>query len=254
MIGAILLAALGSLAVGRKVESWTATSTIAIGTMPTLESILGLAGAAVEPVESARDLVTRIGAVQFQRTVLADARKALPDSRGAFGGASLRGIVIGDSSIRLEASSASKEGAATMLQQAVLAIQAAHQRLFEPRIELLRSVRARLQDARALLNDALRKGRMDFTPARPDGISTGAVFVESPGASVDRMLNIDTRIALLAYIERTVRMTGPQDGLSPATEGPREVNLVQRAILAGLGILLFVGLLSFFLRRPARLG
>jgi hypothetical protein len=254
MIGAILLAALGSLAVGRKVESWTATSTIAIGTMPTLQSILGLAGAGVEPVESARDLVTRIGAVQFQSTVLADARKALPDSRGAFGGASLRGIVVGDSSIRLEASSASKEEAATLLQQAVLAIQAAHQRLFEPRMELLHSVRARLQDARVLLNDALRKSSMDLAPARPDGGSFGAAFVESPGASVDRMLNVDTRIALLAYIERTVKMTGPQDGSSPATEGPREVNLVQRAILAGLGILLFVGLLTFFLRRPARLG
>lgn len=252
MIGAILLAALGSLAVGRKVQSWTATSTIAIGTVPSLESILGPAGAGVEPVESARDLVTRIGAVQFQSTVLADARKALPDSRGAFAGASLRGIVVGDSLIRLEASSASKEEAVTLLRQAVLAIQAAHQRSFEPRMELLHSVRARLQDARALLSDALKK--MDFTPARPDGISIGPTLVESPGTSVDRMLNIDTRIALLAYLERTVRMTGPQDGSPPATEGPREVNLVQRAILAGLGILLFVGLLTFFLRRPARLG
>lgn len=119
-------------------------------------------------------------------------------------------------------------------------------------MELLHSLRARLQDARALLNDALKK--MDFTPVRPDGISIGPALVESPGASVDRMLNIDTRIVLLAYLERTVRMTGPQDGSSPATEGPREVNLVQRAILAGLGILLFVSLLTFFLRRPARLG
>ncbi|MEY9186234.1 hypothetical protein ABIG06_000150 [Bradyrhizobium sp. USDA 326] len=252
MIGAILLAALGSLAVGQRVESWTATSTIAIGTVPSLQSILGPAGAGVEPVESARDLVTRIGTVQFQSTVLADARKAFPDSRRAFGGASLRGIVIGDSSIRLEASSASKEEAVTLLQQAVLAIQAAHQRLLEPRMELLRSMRARLQDARAVLSDALKK--MEFTPARPDGISIGSTLVESPGTSVDRMLNIDTRIALLAYLERTVRMTGPQDGSPPATEGPREVNLVQRAILAGLGILLFVGLLTFFLRRPARLG
>lgn len=205
-------------------------------------------------MESARDLVTRIGAVQFQSTVLADARKALPDSRGAFGGASLRGIVIDDSSIRLEASSASKEEAATLLQQGILAIQAAHKRLFEPRMELFHSVRARLQDARAQLNDAFRKGSMDFTPARPEGGSIGVAFMESPGASVDRILNVDTRIALLAYIERTVKMTGPQDGSSPATEGPREVNLVQRAILAGLGILLFIGLLTYFLRRPARLG
>ncbi|WP_141937030.1 hypothetical protein [Bradyrhizobium sp. UNPA324] len=253
VIGAILLAALGSLAVGRKVQSWTATSTIAIGTMPTLESILGLAGAAIEPVENARDLVTRIGALQFESTVLAEAQKALPDSRGAFAGASLRGIVIGDSSIRLEASSASKEEAVTLLRQAVLAIQAAHQRLSEPRMELLRSVRARLQEARALLDDALKKSKMDITPARPDGIFTGPVFTESPGASVDRMLNVDTRIALLAYLERTVRTTGLQDGSSPATEGPREVNLVQRAILAGLGMLLFISLLTFVLRRPARL-
>jgi len=254
VIGAILLAALGSLAVGRKVESWTATSTIAIGKVPTLEGILGLAGAAVEPIESTRDLVTRIGAVQFQSAVLSDARKALPDSRGAFAGASLRGIVDGDSSIYLEASCASKEEAVILLRQAVLAIQAAHQRLFDPRMELLHSVRARLQDAKVLLDDALKKSKTDFTPARPDGIATGPAFAESPGASVERMLNVDTRIALLAYLERAVRMTGPRDGLSPVMEGPREVNLVQRAILAGLGILFFVSLLTFFLRRPARLG
>jgi len=254
VIGAILLAALGSLAVGRKVESWTATSTIAIGTVPTLDGIRGLAGAAVEPLESTRDLVTRIGAVQFQNTVLADARKALPDSRGAFAGASLRGVVVGDSSIRLEASSASKEEALTLLRQAVSAIQAVHQRLFEPRMELLHSVLARLQDAKVLLDDALKKRKTDFTPARPDGIATGPAFVESPGTSVEMMLNVDTRIALLAYLERTARMTGPQDGSSPVVEGPREINLVQRAILAGLGILFFVSLLTFFLRRPARLG
>ncbi|WP_271584862.1 hypothetical protein [Bradyrhizobium sp. CCBAU 45389] len=225
---------------------------ITIGTMPRLESILGLGGAADEPVESARDLVTRIGAAQFQVAVLADARKALPDARGAFAGTSLRGIVVSDSLIRLEANSASKEEAVTLLRLAIPAIQAAHQKIFEPRMELLHSVRARLRDARVVLNDALKKNKMDLTPVRPDGVSTGPAFVENPGASVDRMLNIDTRIALLTYLEQTVRVTGPQDGSSPATEGPREVNLVQRAILAGLGILLFGSLLTFFLRRPAR--
>jgi len=115
-------------------------------------------------------------------------------------------------------------------------------------------VLARLQDAKVLLDDALKKSKTDFTPGRPDGIATGPAFVESPGTSVEMMLNVDTRIALLAYLERTARMTGPQDGSSPVVEGPREINLVQRAILAGLGILFFVSLLTFFLRRPARLG
>ncbi|RXH40054.1 hypothetical protein XH94_15020 [Bradyrhizobium zhanjiangense] len=252
VIGAMLLAALGSLAVGRKVESWTATSTIAIGTMPSLESILGLPGTPIERVESARDLVTRIGAIQFQNNVLADARKALHDPQGAFAGASVRGVVMDDSSIRLEASSASKEEALTLLQQTILAIQAAHQRLFEPRMELLRSVRASLQDARVRLNDSLKKGDTDFAPARSDGTFAGPVIVASPGASVDRMLNVDTRIALLAYLERTGRMTASQDELSPATDGPRQVNLVRRAILAGLGMVLFISLLTFFLRRSAR--
>ncbi|MCK1681004.1 hypothetical protein IVA87_16685 [Bradyrhizobium sp. 147] len=252
VIGAILLAALGSLAVGRKVESWTATTSIAIGTMPSFDGILGLSGVPVERVENARDLVARIGAIQFQDNVLADARKALRDTRGSFAGASLRGIVVDDSSIRLEASSASKEEALTLLQQAILAIQAAHQKLFEPRMELLRSVRASLQDARARLNDTLKKGDMEFAPARSDGTFAGPVFVASPGASVDRMLNIDTRIAVLAYLERTGRMTASQDEASPATEGPRQVNLVRKAILAGLGMVLFIGLLTFFLRRSAR--
>ncbi|WP_164934515.1 hypothetical protein [Bradyrhizobium zhanjiangense] len=252
VIGAMLLAALGSLAVGRKVESWTATSTIAIGTMPSLESILGLPGTPIERVESARDLVTRIGAIQFQNNVLVDARKALHDPQGAFAGASVRGVVMDDSSIRLEASSASKEEALTLLQQTILAIQAAHQRLFEPRMELLRSVRASLQDARVRLNDSIKKGDTDFAPARSDGTFAGPVIVASPGASVDRMLNVDTRIALLAYLERTGRMTASQDELSPATDGPRQVNLVRRAILAGLGMVLFISLLTFFLRRSAR--
>ncbi|MGL3108242.1 hypothetical protein [Bradyrhizobium sp. BR 1432] len=252
VIGAMLLAALGSLAVGRKVESWTATSTIAIGTMPSIEGILGLPGAPVERVENARDLVTRIGAIQFQDNVLADARKALHDPRGSFAGASVRGVVIDDSSIRLEASSASKEEALTLLQQTILAIQAAHRKLFEPRMELLRSVSASLLEARVRLNDLLKKGDMEFAPARSDGTSAAPAFVAIPGASVDRKLNVDTRIALMAYLERTGRMTSSQDELSPATEGPRQVNLVRRAILAGLGMVLFISLLTFFLRRSTR--
>ncbi|MBJ7407065.1 MAG: hypothetical protein JHD07_28720 [Bradyrhizobium sp.] len=251
-IGAMLLAALGSLGVGRKVESWTATATVAIGTMPSVEGILGQPGPPVERVESARDLVVRIGESQFQDNVLADARKALNDPRGAFAGASLRGIVIDDNAIRLEASSASKEEALTLLQQTVLAIQAAHQKRFEPRMELLRSVRASLQDARGRLSDSLRKGDIYVTPSRPDGTPAGPILMASPGGSVDGLLNVDTRIALLAYTERTARMTGLQNGYSPATQGPREVNLVQRAILAGLGMVLFIGLLTFFLKRPAR--
>lgn len=253
-IGAMLLAALGSLGVGRKVESWTATATVAIGTMPSVEGILGQPGPPVERVESARDLVVRIGESQFQDNVLADARKALNDPRAAFAGASLRGIVIDDNAIRLEASSASKEEALTLLQQTVLAIQAAHQKRFEPRMELLRSVRASLQDARSRLSDALKKGDMYVTPSRPDGTPAGPTLMASPGGSVDGILNVDTRIALLAYTERTARMTGPQNGYSPATQGPREVNLVQRAILAGLGMVLFIGLLTFLLKRPARVG
>lgn len=251
-IGAMLLAALGSLGVGRKVESWTATATVAIGTMPSVEGILGQPGPPVERVESARDLVVRIGESQFQDNVLADARKALNDPRGAFAGASLRGIVIDDNAIRLEASSASKEEALTLLQQTVLAIQAAHQKRFEPRMELLRSVRASLQDARGRLSDSLKKGDIYVTPSRPDGTPAGPILMASPGGSVDGLLNVDTRIALLAYTERTARMTGLQNGYSPATQGPREVNLVQRAILAGLGMVLFIGLLTFFLKRPAR--
>ena len=253
-IGAMLLAALGSLGVGRKVESWTATATVAIGTMPSVEGILGQPGPPVERVESARDLVVRIGESQFQDNVLADARKALNDPRGAFAGASLRGIVLDDNAIRLEASSASKEEALTLLQQTVLAIQAAHQKRFEPRMELLRSVRASLQDARGRLSETLKKGDIYVTPSRPDGTPAGPILMASPGGSVDGLLNVDTRIALLAYTERTARMTGLQNGYSPATQGPREVNLVQRAILAGLGMVLFIALLTFFLKRPARVG
>ncbi|TGN75191.1 hypothetical protein EOW77_0032920 [Bradyrhizobium yuanmingense] len=249
-IGAMLLAALGSLDVGRKVESWTASATIALGTMPSLDGLLGRSAMAVERVESARELVTRIGGIQFQDSVLADARKALHDRRGAFAGASLRGIVIDDSIIRLEASSASKEEALILLQQAVAAIQAVHQKLLEPRMELLRSVRDSLQDAKVRLSDSLKKGDIYVTPARPDGTA----LMSSPGGSVDGILNVETRIALLTYSERTVRMTGLQDGSPPVMEGPREVNLVQRAILAGLGIVLFIGLLTFLLKRSVRVG
>lgn len=250
----MLLAALGSLGVGRKVESWTATATVAIGTMPSVEGILGQPGPPVERVESARDLVGRIGESQFQDNVLDDARKALHDPRGAFAGVSLRGIVMDDTAIRLEASSASKEEALTLLQQTVLAIQAAHQKRFEPRMDLLRSVRASLEDARSRLNDSLKKGDMYVTPTRPDGTPAGPTLMASPGASVDGILKVDTRIALLAYSERTATMTGLRNGSSPATQGPREVNLVQRAILAGLGMVLFIGLLTFLLKRSARVG
>ncbi len=253
-IGAMLLVALGSLGIGRKVESWTATATVAIGTMPSVEGILGQSGPPVERLESARDLVVRIGDIQFQDNVLADARKALHDPRGAFAGASLRGIVMDDTAIRLEASSASREEALTLLQQAVLAIQAAHQKLFEPRMDLLRSVRASLQDARNRLSDSLEKGDVYVTPSRPDGTPAGPTLMASPRGSVDGILNVDTRIALLAYSERTARMTGLQNGSLPATQGPREVNLVQRAVLAGLGIVLFIGLLTFLLKRSARVG
>ena len=253
-IGAMLLAALGSLNVGRKLESWTATGTVAIGTMPSLEAILGQSGPTVERLESARNLVMRIGEIQFQDNVLADSRKALHKPRGAFAGVSLRGIVIDDATIRLEASSASKEEAVTLLQQAVLAIQTAHQRLFEPRMEFLRSVRASLQDARARLSDSLKKGDMYITPSRPDGTAPGLALMASPGGSVDGILNVDTRIALLAYSERTARMTDLQNGSSPATLGPREVNLMQRAILAGLGMVLFIGILTFILKRSAGSG
>lgn len=253
-IGAMLLAALGSLGIGSKVESWTATATLAIGTLPSVEGILGQPGTPIEPVESARELVVRIGEIQFQDNVLANARKALHDPRGTFAGASLRGIVIDETAIRLEASSTSKEEALTLLQQAVLAIQAAHQQLFEPRMELLRSVRASLLDARGRLSDSLKKGDMYLTPSRPDGTLASPTLMASPGGSVDGILNVDTRIALLAYSERTARMTGLQNGFSPATQGPREVNLVQRAVLAGLGIALFIGLLTLLLKRPARVG
>ena len=121
-------------------------------------------------------------------------------------------------------------------------------------MDLLRSVRASLQDARNRLSDSLEKGDVYVTPSRPDGTPAGPTLMASPRGSVDGILNVDTRIALLAYSERTARMTGLQNGSLPATQGPREVNLVQRAVLAGLGIVLFICLLTFLLKRSARLG
>jgi hypothetical protein len=231
------------------VESWTATATIVIGTMPTLEGILGLSGAPAEPLEGAHELVTRIGAIQFQHAVFADARKARRERPGAFTGASLRGIIVDNSLVRLEASSASKEEALTLLQQSMLAIQAAHRKFFEPRMELLRSVRAGLENAKTLLNKSFEKGDSNPVPVRPAGASTGLEVVTSPGALVDKMMNVDTRIAFLNYLERTGRMTASQDEFPPVVEGPREVNLVQRSVWAGLGMLLFIGLLTLLLKR-----
>jgi hypothetical protein len=246
---------MGSLGVGQKVESWNAVSTIEIGTVPTIEGIrTGTAAAMFEPVESARDLAARISTPEFQDAALADAQKALHDSRSSFAGASLRSVVLNPSSIRLEASAGSKDVAVTLLEKAIPAIQAAHQGLFESRLELLRSVRGSLQEGRALLVERLQKSNAELPKPLPDTTAAGVAPLLVPGNEVERIVDFDVRITMLNYIERTVAQTHPQGGSAPAIEGPRDVNLVQKAILAGLGLLFFAVVLTFVLRRPAQRG
>lgn len=254
LIGVILLAGLGSFGIGQKVESWNAVSTIEIGTLPTIQSIRMGDSATLEPVENPRDLAARISAPQFQDAVFGDAQKALQDARSSFAGASLRAVVLSPLSIRLEASAGSKDVATALLQKAIAAIQVAHQGLFESRLELLRSVRSTLQEGKALLGEKSQNNNPDLPKSVPDTTAAVIASLMGRGKEVETIVDLDVRIAMLNYVERTMAQTRPQAGSAPSIEGPRNVNLVQRAILAGLGLLFFAVVLTFLLRRPAQSG
>jgi hypothetical protein len=248
----IVILAFATIGAGRKLESWTATTTILIGTSPTLAGVLNSSDTPIALAESARDLVMRIEVPQFRAAVMAGAQKELKDSKASLTGATLRGIVIGDATIRLETTAASKEEAVVLLRHAILAVQNAHRELVEPRIELLRAVRLTLQKATNMLDSSLKGANLDPLQA-PSAVNAPAADAPpGPRNLLDRLVDFETRIAALNYIERTVSPTEPEGGFQPSIDGPREANLVQRCLLAGLGVLLFGAVLTFSLASSAR--
>jgi hypothetical protein len=265
IFAAIAVAALATYDIGRKVESWTAASTIVIGTLPTLDGVINSSTAVIAPIEGARDLVARIGNPQFQSSVISAAQKELENSRSLVAQGVVRGIVVDDSTIRLEASAPSREAAVVLLRQAILAVQLAHAQLLEPRMQFLHEVRGGLQAALKLLNDSFRAGSLKPAPAelsadlpladpRPrDLLALGDPRLRDqpappdPRSPLDRIVSYRTHIAALNFIERNIVTTGPQGGFAPVIDGPREANLEKRALLTGLGILFFSVLLTLLL-------
>jgi len=240
----IAFMALAAAGVGSKVETWTATTKITIGTLPTPEAIIGTSTDLVKPIETARDLVARIAGSQFQDQVFSGARQELAASQWRVAEGALRGIVL-DDGLRLEAVAPSKEAAAALLQQAVVAIQKSHQQLMEPRLQFLREVRDVLQDALKRLNEEIKDGSIDRA-------HVSALAGENPSVGkrslLENLVVYRTRIAALNFVERTIVPTEPQGGFVPIFDGPREANLTQRALLSGLGILFFAVLTTFLLQ------
>lgn len=240
----IAFMALAAAGVGSKVETWTATTKITIGTLPTSEGIIGTSTDLATPIETPRDLVVRVAGSQFQDQVFSGARQELAASQWRVAEGALRGIVL-DDGLRLEAVAPSKEAAAALLQQAVVAIQKSHQRLMEPRLQFLREVRDGLQDALKQINEAIKDGSVDRA-------HVSALAAENPSVGkrslLDSLVTYRTRIAALNFVERTLVPTEPQAGFVPIFDGPREANLTQRALLSGLGILFFAILTTFLLQ------
>ena len=77
ILAVIAVAALATSGLGRKVASWTAASTIAIGTTPSFTGIMNSADDAVGPIENARSLVLRIASPEFQSAVISGAQHEL---------------------------------------------------------------------------------------------------------------------------------------------------------------------------------
>lgn len=241
----IAVAVVATSGLGRKVASWTAASTIVIGTIPSFNGIMNSANDAVGPVENARSLVLRIASPEFQSAVISGAQQEL-GSRSLVAQGAVRGIVLDDTTIRLEANASSKEVAVALLHSAVLAVQKAHQELLEPKLQLLREVREGLQAALNLLGESIKSGSL-LAQAPAEQGAAGDVPSTGPRSQLDRLVNYRTRIAVLNYIERTLVPTAPQGGFAPAIDGPREANLVQWALITGLIMLFFAALLTFLL-------
>ena len=255
VMGVIALAAiivvLAMAGVGRTVESWTASSTIQIGTLPTFDAVMNSSASTVVPIEGARSLVMRIASPEFQSAVASAARQEVGSRPIAVQGV-VRGVVLDDAIIRLEVAAPSKEAAVVMLHQAVLRIQNIHRELSEPRIQLLKEVRDGLKSAVDLLSESLKEGGASAIQSLT---GLGAIADTTAGNSrnqLDRLVIYRTRIAVLNFIERTLAATEPQGGFVPTLEGPREVNLVQRALIAGLGLFLIAAFVTFLLHARSR--
>ena len=206
----------------------------------------------VQPIETARNLVVRITGPQFQRLAMRGAQQELKESQSLVAQATLRGIVLDETTVRLEAVAPAKEGAVALLYQAVLAIQKAHQELLESRIKFLGEVRDGLQVALKDLNESLKDGLSDTAQSPGEQDLSSKVPTSGRRSQLDRLVTYRTRIAALNFVERTIVPTEPQEGFVPVIDGPREANLVQVALLSGLGILFFAVLLTFLLHRSSR--
>jgi hypothetical protein len=247
---AIAVAACATIAMGQEAESWTATSTIKIGVAPNPDSLINSNGTPhLEPIENARDLVARVSNPQFKTDVVTrlESQPASQPSSLLIR-SSLRGVVFDDFTVRLEVTAASRQEAVSLMQGTILAIQKIHADLSKPRIELFRAARRDQQELLDWLNDSVKKECANIVQA-PDGQTSVMVIIPKNSSDhvFDKIIDVRTRIRALDLLERAIFSTGPEANLEPAVLGPREANLVQKALLAGLGMLFAAIIFTLFI-------
>lgn len=239
-------------------QAWTGKTTVTIGLVPPVDYILQLSGSALAPIESPRNLATRISDPVFRTKVLDQA--AFEPATAAFSrsmvSSSLRGIAgesDRDVAVELTAGSAADVQAAFSALAAVIG--QAHGKIIQQRLKPLQD---RINDAKnrlAAMDKSAASLNDRIFAVSPDGKTTQML---SPAFAPTLVVTLGAWNELQDRIQRDTNLTQFVEPSILHLEAntyplmPRSVGSLKASILAGLAMLVAMIVLTIVVGSPVR--
>ena len=218
-------------------QIWTGKTNLTIGTAPTKSYLLQEAGSALAPIETPRDVITRISDQAFKnkitgQTTFRPATAALSKEAAK---SSLRAVALDNQrDVAVEVSAASDEDVQQVLRAVAAEIEKEHKEIIKQRLE---AVSAEVEDLQGRI--ALIEKLLEAISRAPDSVADDKSQWRSPMAMPDvRTWNeLKDRIRrgsnLIKFSEPTVFRADPDSYPRAA----RSIGALRSSILAGLGML-----------------
>ncbi len=220
---------------------WTGRTIIKIGLAPSQDFLVQESGPPLAPIETSRNLVSRISDPMFQTKVLDRAllEPATAEDSKRLVKASLRAIALeGDRNVAVEVSAATKADIDTVLQSLATEIDKVHEGIAQRRLEALRAILADLQSRSEFIEKSMTETLPRILVAPPaqaqDIYGSPVTPTRAPVAEFwsklrDRVQRYKT---LLELNEKTV--TYAERGSYPKSErltGPGAISLLTGLIM-----------------------
>jgi hypothetical protein len=245
-------------------EAWAGRAILRIGLAPTAEYILLKSGTPLAPIDTQRGTVTLISDPGFRQQVASQAafEPATAATSRSMVASNLRGIVLdGDRDVALELSASS----AADVQAAFRAISAEFGKVqdvvLNRRLELLqgrindwRSRITAIEQANAQLNDHIDQLNGRIIDRVPDEkmTSPSLILPPTPTAAIRTWNDLQDRIQQDESLKKLSEPSVLRLESNNYVTGSRSVRTLRFSLLAGLGMLLVMVVLTVVFTRPVR--